>query len=73
LNSFTNENALKDHTEYCRTHAPVKTVLADKPVKFTNLNRSMRVPFVIYSDFESFNMKIDTCEPNPTQSYTQKI
>jgi hypothetical protein len=33
----------------------------------------MRVPFVIYSDFESFNKKIDTCEPNPAQSYTQKI
>jgi hypothetical protein len=55
LNSFTNENALKDHTEYCKTHAPVKTILADKPVEFTNFNRSMRVPFVIYADFETFN------------------
>jgi hypothetical protein len=73
LNSFTNKNALDDHTEYCKTHAPVKTILADKPVKFTNYNRSMRVPFVIYADFESFNKKIDTCEPNPEQSYTQKI
>jgi hypothetical protein len=33
----------------------------------------MRVPFVIYADFETFNKKIDTCEPNPQQSYTQKI
>jgi hypothetical protein len=73
LNSFTNENALKDHTEYCKTHAPVKTIFADKPVKFTNYNRSMRVPFVIYAYFETFNKKIDTCEPTPGHSYTQKI
>jgi hypothetical protein len=73
LNSFTNKKALADHTEYCKTNAPVKTILADKPVKFTNYNRSMHVPFVIYADFETFNKKIDTCEPNPEHSYTQKI
>jgi hypothetical protein len=64
---------LKDHTEHCKTHAPVKTILADKPVEFTHFNCSMRVPFVIYVDFDTFNKKIDTYEPNPEQSYTQKI
>jgi hypothetical protein len=48
-------------------------MLAYKPVKFTKYNRSMRVPFVIYTDIESFNKKIDTCEPNSEQSYMQKI
>jgi hypothetical protein len=33
----------------------------------------MRVPFVIYADFETFNVKIDTCQPNANRSYTQKI
>jgi hypothetical protein len=33
----------------------------------------MRVPFVIYADFETFNVKIDTCQPNDNRSYTQKI
>lgn len=33
----------------------------------------MRLPFVMYADFESFNVKISTCEPNPEQSYMQKL
>ena len=29
----------------------------------------MRVPFVIYADFESRIVPIDTCQPNPNLSY----
>jgi len=32
----------------------------------------MRVPFVIYADFESYIKPIDTCQPNPNDSYTNK-
>ena len=32
----------------------------------------MRVPFVVYADFESFIKPIDTCQPNPNTSYTNK-
>jgi hypothetical protein len=32
----------------------------------------MRVPFVIYADFESFTKPIDTCQPNPAESFTNK-
>ena len=41
-------------------------------VKFKNYKNSMRVPFVVYADFESFITPIETCEPNPTESYTNK-
>jgi Recombination endonuclease VII len=33
----------------------------------------MRVPFVVYADFESFLKPISTCLPNPAQSYTKNI
>jgi hypothetical protein len=32
----------------------------------------MRVPFVVYADFESFIKPIDTCQPNPDSSYTKQ-
>jgi hypothetical protein len=47
--------------------------ISKDPVKFKNSNRAMRVPFTIYADFETFNVKINSCQPNSNQSYTQKI
>ena len=32
----------------------------------------MRVPFVVYADFECFTEKLDTTQPNPKQSYTKQ-
>ena len=32
----------------------------------------MRVPFVIYADFEAITEEIDSCTPNPEKSYTEK-
>ena len=32
----------------------------------------MRVPFVIYADFEAVTEKIDSVTPNPEKSYTEK-
>ena len=32
----------------------------------------MRVPFVVYADFESFTLKLSTCQPNPDNSYTKQ-
>ena len=30
----------------------------------------MRVPFVVYADFEAFTKPIDTCQPDPEKCYT---
>ena len=32
----------------------------------------MKVPFVVYADFEAFTEEISTCEPNQKFSFTQK-
>ena len=32
----------------------------------------MRVPFVVYAEFECFTEKLDTSQPNPKQSYTKQ-
>ena len=39
-------------------------------LSFKNYNRSMRVPFTVYADFESFMKPIDTCQPDPHVSYS---
>jgi len=32
----------------------------------------MRVPFIVYIDFELFLKPINMCQPNPSESYTNK-
>ena len=41
-------------------------------IQFKNQNRSIRVPFVIYTDFESLTNLIDTCEQSSERSFTNK-
>jgi len=39
---------------------------------FKNHSRSLRVPFIVYADFESFIEPIHTCQPDPNTSYTKQ-
>ena len=32
----------------------------------------MRVPFIVYADFESFTPQLSTCQPNPDKSYPKQ-
>ena len=75
LNGFREVESLDNHSEYCSLHDAQKIVLP-KPgstLKFKHYYRSMRVPFVVYADFESFLKPIDACQPNPTESFTNKL
>jgi hypothetical protein len=73
FNSFTCASALETHERYCKNHCMAHIDISKDPVKFKNHHRIMRVPFVIHADFKTFNVKIDTCQPNDNRSYTQKI
>ena len=47
--------------------------LPNTHIKFKNQNRSMRVPFVIYADFECITTKIESkIEKSEDESYTEK-
>jgi len=74
LNSYTREDKLKQHQGFCNNHEVVKVGLPKhgSVLSFKNYNRSMRHPFVVYADFESFIKPIDTCQPDPSTPYTQK-
>ena len=60
--------------EYCYSNDAVKVEMPEEgsTISFNNFNRSMRVPFIVYADFESFIKPIDTCESNPDKSYTKQ-
>ena len=32
----------------------------------------MRVPFIVYADFDSFTPQMSTCQPNPDKSFTKR-
>ena len=75
MNHFFSPESLKNHQDYCLTHQSVKIELPEKgsSISFPNYVRSMRVPFIIYADFESFLPKMDTVQPDANKSYTQSF
>lgn len=75
LSSFRSDESLQKHREYCQNHDAVKVEMpseANKYLSFKNYNRKMRVPFVIYADFECFTESLDTSLPNDQKRYTVK-
>ena len=80
IGNFPNKPALKKHLEYCSNHDSVR-IEFPKPkkgdskafLKFKNYKRKMRVPFVIYADFECFTKKMLTCSPDGRESYTKQF
>ncbi len=56
LNHFATQENLATHKECCSGNAAVKIEMPEEgtTLSFKNDNRSMRVPFIVYADFESF-------------------
>ena len=74
LNHFSKPEKLNDHIEICKEKSACK-IEVPKPgeiIEFKNHKKSLRVPFVIYADFEAVTEKIDSASPNPEKSFTEK-
>ena len=74
LNHFPNEEKLKIHENYCFDNEVVKIEMPKEGsfISFKNFHRSIKVPFVVYADFEAFTEEISSCKPNDEFSFTQK-
>ena len=74
LNGFDTPEKLEQHKEYCEEEDSVKINMPkpDTYIKFKNYLYSERAPFAIYADFESLLKPLDTCKPDPNNSYTHK-
>ena len=74
LNPFNTEYSMNKHIEYCSSHETVKVEMPKEgtALAFNHFFKSMKVPFVVYADFESFTQKLNTTQPNPGSSYTKQ-
>ena len=77
---FTREHVLEEHKKHCKgvNKSPQNKEMpkeGENILKFENHKKMMRVPFVIYADFECLVMKIQGCERGSeweSKSYTEK-
>ena len=73
LNHFP-KGKLKNHEEYCFQNETVKIEMPkeESSISFKHHNRSIKVPFVVYADFEAFTKEIKTIPQNDRVAFTQK-
>ena len=75
FHSYTPKKRLEKHERICKDHDFCHVKMPDENNKILKYNpgeKSLKVPFIIYSDLECLLKKIDTCQNNPERSYTEK-
>ena len=79
FNTFSLEKSFKEHTEVCLSNEAVKIEMPKKGscIKFDKHAKKLKVPFVIYADFESYTERVterlqQSHNTDNTQSYTEK-
>ena len=69
LNHFP-KNKLEIHEKYCFQNESVKIELPKRGIlKFQHYNRTIKVPLVVYADFEAFTQKISLKRGSSTEQY----
>lgn len=74
LSHFGTEDLLKTHRDYCKQHEAVKIIMPKEgeTIKFKDFNRSMKVPFVVYADFECMLTPVESNNSDQVKmSYTK--
>ena len=68
---FTKEELLEKHIKYCSNNETVSVKMPEPNTMlyFKNYYKQLPIPFVVYADFECFTKPMDTCSPNPKESY----
>ena len=68
---FTKEELLDKHIKYCSNNETTVVKLPEPNtfIYFKNYYKQLPIPFVVYADFECFTKPMNTCSPNPKDSY----
>ena len=68
---FTKEELLEKHIKYCSNNATAVVSMPEPNTMlyFKNYHKQLPTPFVVYADFECFTKPMNTCSPNPKDSY----
>ena len=75
LHGYKRKDLLERHRWECRglLKSPTRTEMlkeGENKMSFTNYHKQMKVPYVVYADFECVLEKIAGCEPAPGASFT---
>ena len=76
LDVYSTKQALENHKIRCLSNETCVTKMPKENkniLEFKNHHYKSRLPVAIYADFEAINKKIQTNQPNPESSYTNKI
>ena len=76
LHGFWRKRLLNNHVLYCQTHGAQRTEMPSEENKWLNYSdvyKQLKVPFVVYDDFECITEAISTCQPNICKSSTTKM
>ena len=73
LNHFPKGEKLKIHEEYCLKNQAIRIEMPEEGsfISFIHHNRSIKVPFVVYADFEAFTEEIPISKQNEFFFYTE--
>ena len=75
LHPFITEDILKRHIKDCfkiNGKHKIKMRTKGEYVKFKNIERKTKLPFMIYANFESVLVPEDNRKQNPNEAYTNK-
>ena len=69
---FTKEELLQKHILYCSNNETVSVKMPEEGTMlyFKNYEKQLPMPFVVYADFECFTKPMNTCKPNPKESFS---
>ncbi|KAK3106169.1 hypothetical protein FSP39_014172 [Pinctada imbricata] len=75
LHGFLKKDALNRHTPFCMTLGEQKVVMPtpgeNDVIEFKDIAKQLRVPFVIYADFETYVQPVAQCDDlDPNSSHT---
>ena len=73
---YTTKSKLKAHKNICENHEYCHVEMPNednKIIKYNQVEKSIRSPFIIYADLEYLLEKISTCYNNPEESPTTEI
>ena len=76
LTGFSRADLLESHKKYCKgvNGTPTRIEMPEEgknTLSFQNHNKKMKVPYVIYADFEALVRKIPGCEGGPERESKQ--
>ena len=74
LQCFSSERVLNKHNEVCieiNGEQSIKMPEVGSKIEFTNYNKQMKAPFVIYADFEAITEPVHGCNPSDDKSFTE--